>query len=101
MDVVARIPSEDIRRAIAERVIALDRAMHRIPTDATWTLIRNAKRVSRPTRLFVLLTFIFSAVAYVVVQSRRFVRREARRASREEELRSVAMPRGPQRESEA
>ncbi len=101
VDVLALIPSEEIRQAIAERVIALDRAVQRIPTDATWTLIRNAKRVSRPTRVFVLLTLFLSALAYVVVQSRRFVRREASRASREEELRHVTTSRRPHRESEA
>jgi glycosyltransferase involved in cell wall biosynthesis len=90
MDVVARIPSEEVRQAIAERVIALDRAVQRIHSDSTWTLIRNAKRVSRPTRLFVLLTLVFSALAYLVVQSGRFVRREARRASEEDELQQVA-----------
>jgi glycosyltransferase involved in cell wall biosynthesis len=101
MDVVALIPSTEIRRALAERVIALDRAVAHVPTDATWTLIRNAKRVSRPTRVYVLLTLLFSALAYLVVQSRRFVRREAKRASREADLRGVATQARPRGEDVA
>jgi glycosyltransferase involved in cell wall biosynthesis len=101
MDVVARIPSEEIRHAIAERAIALDQAVQRIPTDAMWTLIRNAKLVSRPTRLFVLATLLFSGLAYLVVQSRRFVRREAARARREKELCHVTVAGRPHRRSEA
>jgi glycosyltransferase involved in cell wall biosynthesis len=87
MDVVTLIPSEEIRDALAQRVIALDRAMHRIPPESTLSLIRSAKSVSRPTRVYVLLTLILSGLAYVVVQSRRYLRRAARRASAEGELR--------------
>jgi glycosyltransferase involved in cell wall biosynthesis len=89
MDVVTRIPSEEIRDALAQRVIALDRAMHRIPPESTLSLIRSAKSVSRPTRLYVLLTFLLSGLAYVIVQSRRYLRRAARRASAEDELRRI------------
>jgi 1,2-diacylglycerol 3-alpha-glucosyltransferase len=89
MDVVARIPSEEIRDALAQRVIALDRAMRRIPPESTLSLLRSAKRVSRPTRVYVLLTLILSGLAYVLVQSRRYLRRATRRAREEDELRRV------------
>lgn len=89
MDVVTRIPSEEIRGALAQRVIALDRAMHRIPPESTLSLIRSAKRVSRPTRAYVLLTLILSGLAYVIVQSRHYLRRAAGRAREEDELRHV------------
>jgi glycosyltransferase involved in cell wall biosynthesis len=89
MDVVALIPSEEMRDALAQRVIALDRAMQRIPPESTRSLIRSAKSVSRPTRAYVLLTLILSGLAYVIVQSRRYLRRAARRMGKEDELRRV------------
>ena len=63
--------------------------MRRIPPESTLSLLRSAKRVSRPTRVYVLLTLILSGLAYVLVQSRRYLRRATRRAREEDELRRV------------
>jgi len=67
LDIVDLVPSEDVRRALAERVIALDRTV-RSHHDSRWDLIKEAKRVSKPTWFYVVLTLLFSLLGYLLVK---------------------------------
>jgi glycosyltransferase involved in cell wall biosynthesis len=71
LDIIELIPSEDVRRALAERVIALDRTV-RSHHDSRWDLIKEAKRVSKPTWFFVVLTLLFSLLGYLFLKPRLF-----------------------------
>jgi glycosyltransferase involved in cell wall biosynthesis len=81
LEVIDLIPSEEIRQALAERIIALDRAV-RSHHDARWDLIKEAKRVSKPTWFFVVLTLVFSLLGYILLKPRLFPKTERSGAPR-------------------
>ncbi|MBN1641811.1 MAG: glycosyltransferase [Anaerolineae bacterium] len=80
-DLLSMIPSGDVRQAIAERVIGLNRILHSIQSDARLDLLRWARRISPRTWWSAVMTLLFSAIAYLVVKSRPFAQKEAWRAA--------------------
>jgi glycosyltransferase involved in cell wall biosynthesis len=81
LDVIARIPSDDVRQALAERVIALDKAMRQLRPDHKWHLAREATRISTPTWFYVVLTMLASLVGYLLLRARRAPKKRQTRVS--------------------